>query len=513
MSLTSKGLGVALLVVAAGSCLGRSSLDDPDLVLTDAGADVTAGSGGSISTGGAGGKAGRGGSGGAAASGGAAGAAALGGGGSGGTGGTPACENCAGCCDAAGTCRAGDAVNACGRSGGVCLDCGALGFGCIDGACEGPPPPCASTCAGCCEAGGLCRFGTQSDACGANGAACQDCAALGQGCVSARCQGPPPACGPANCGGCCEAGACRTGRDVAACGAGGITCQNCSSAGRICNQPGSYCAFIPTCGAVTCPSGCCDAQGNCRSGRTDAECGSTGQRCVDCTSTAQACAPQGFCYNGTHCGADNCGGCCTATGSCGDGSTSAACGQFGVLCDNCTTKNQTCQNRVCSGSTTCPAPYPGCNPALVTTPPFTSSSCTAAELSALEAQCAGQNPGAACEQALNALLADNPTCYDCMLQFLAVDQSLVKCLAPYLSSSCNHDLSCALECSNQSCGQCGTGEQQCRDQVFQSGGQCQTWVNGAFCLQAALGGPGAFCNFNQDVGAWLRTVGSHYCGG
>jgi hypothetical protein len=184
-----------------------------------------------------------------------------------------------------------------------------------------------------------------------------------------------------------------------------------------------------------------------------------------------------------------------------------------VLCDNCTTKNLTCQNRVCSGSSTCPAPYPGCNPALVTPPPFTSSSCSATELTALEAGCKGQNPGAACEQALSSLLGSNPTCYDCMLQFLAVDQSLVKCLAPYLTSSCNHDLSCALECSNQSCGQCGTSEQQCRDQVFQAGGQCQTWVNGGFCLQAALAGPGAFCNFNQDVGAWLRAVGSHYCGG
>jgi hypothetical protein len=54
-------------------------------------------------------------------------------------------------------------------------------------------------------------------------------------------------------------------------------------------------------------------------------------------------------------------------------------------------------------------------------------------------------------------------------------------------------------------------ESVCRDQVFDSTGQCRTWLNGSFCLQAALAGPAAFCAFNDDVGAWLSAVGNHYC--
>ena len=108
--------------------------------------------------------------------------------------------------------------------------------------------------------------------------------------------------------------------------------MNCSAQGRTCTQPGSYCAFFPSCNSSTCPSGCCDAQGNCQSGNTNAACGDQGQKCVDCKQSGQSCAAQGFCYSGQHCGPDNCAGCCTATGQCRNGSSSFRCGEFGALC-------------------------------------------------------------------------------------------------------------------------------------------------------------------------------------
>ena len=69
----------------------------------------------------------------------------------------------------------------------------------------------------------------------------------------------------------------------------------------------------PACSSTTCPTGCCDAEGVCRDGRTDAACGATGQACTACASVAVGdhCAASGFCNAGPHCGPDNCGGCCT----------------------------------------------------------------------------------------------------------------------------------------------------------------------------------------------------------
>src|SRR5262245_61223997 len=143
--------------LAAPGCLGRSDVDDLDL--TADGAVGTTGFGGR-STGGtsgaSGGKAGSSGKGGASGKGGTAGkggasgkGGVAGGGGSagvggvagkggsagkGGTGGGPSCgPNCQGCCDAAGMCRPGKAINACGGGGVDCVDCSALGVNGVGG--------------------------------------------------------------------------------------------------------------------------------------------------------------------------------------------------------------------------------------------------------------------------------------------------------------------------------------------------------------------------------------------
>jgi hypothetical protein len=140
-----------------------------------------------------------------------------------------------------------------------------------------------------------------------------------------------------------------------------------------------------------------------------------------------------------------------------------------------------------------------------------STSCSSAELDQLKQACNGPQPGPGCGQYYQSLLSSNPKCYDCLLQFSA-DSAYVRCLVPFLTPGCNHDLTCASFCSNTSCGQCSPGqEDQCSSQVFGSGGQCAPWINGYFCAQAALSGPGAFCEFSGDVGDWIFSVGSHYC--
>jgi hypothetical protein len=549
---------VTLGLIAPG-CLGRSGLDDPDAPATADGGPVggaaglggrggrggTSGRGGSVGTGGSSGRGGSDGAAGTSGAGGGGTAGTLGRGGTSGRGGTAGTggtagrggtagtsgtagtagtggqagcgsQSCMGCCDRADTCLSGSEINACGTRGVDCSDCSSLGFNCTMGVCEGMPPVCGpSNCRGCCDAAGVCRVGTDTNACGRSGQSCSNCTQSNQGCVSGVCQGMPPACGPNNCGGCCDIGGrCQPGTRDNACGSRGAACSNCTTNGRTCTEPGNYCAFFPTCSSVTCPTGCCDSTGTCRTGRSNTACGASGQTCADCSASGQACAAQGFCYTGTHCGPDNCAGCCTATGMCRPGIGSASCGQYGALCDNCTAKSQTCQNQVCSNGSTCPAAYPGCSPAAATTPPFSSSSCSGTDLTSLATACAGANPGAACATFLQRLLQSNPSCYDCVLQFTGED-AVVRCVAPYLTNQCNHDLTCAVDCSNTSCNQCPAGQSEaCRNQTFGTqGGQCQSWINGYYCLQAALGGPAQFCDFDSvnDVGRWLSGVGRQYC--
>lgn len=99
-----------------------------------------------------------------------------------------------------------------------------------------------------------------------------------------------------------------------------------------------------------------------------------------------------------------------------------------------------------------------------------------------------------------------------MLQFTGGD-AYEKCLAPFLSASCNHSLTCAAQCSGATCGTCSDAQQDaCQNEVFGSGGDCEDYLTGLYCNQAALDGPAAFCQFNGDVGDWLLGVGRYFCG-
>ncbi|MCC6217852.1 MAG: hypothetical protein IT376_23540 [Polyangiaceae bacterium] len=517
-------LGLAL---ASSGCLGRSGLDDP-LRVDGGGSGGAAAADGGVS-GGAGGASGLGG-GGAGGVGGGGGLGGLGGGGfagggtggfagggTGGGGGSPGCGPCAGCCDGSGICRDGTSTNTCGLDGVTCFDCGALGLGCADGSCEGPPPTCGpANCGGCCDSTGECRLGVDADACGKGGGKCSDCTDTGRSCQAGKCEAePPPPCGPQSCSGCCSAGGvCQAGTSDFACGSAGEACESCAVNGRECTQPGSYCAFFPTCGPFSCPSGCCAASGQCLVGQSDSACGDGGSACQDCAASGQTCAPQGFCYSGPSCGPHNCAGCCTATGECRPGSASQNCGQYGALCDNCGAKGQTCQGQVCSSGSTCPKAWAGCNPSLSTPPPKQSTSCTPTVLAEVRARCDESGSDDECGDWFGQLLQSNPLCYDCLTQF-ATERAVVRCVAPYLSPDCNHALSCAVECGNESCGSCPESEQDaCSDKAFEGQGQCRPWVQGYFCLQAAYSGPASFCDWDSyggSFGAWLAGVGAEYC--
>jgi hypothetical protein len=101
-----------------------------------------------------------------------------------------------------------------------------------------------------------------------------------------------------------------------------------------------------------------------------------------------------------------------------------------------------------------------------------------------------------------------------MLQF-ASDDAYARCLAPYVTDSCNHSLSCAVDCVQTSCNNCSsTGRRSaCEDAAFTDAGECRAYVPGYYCAAVAVQGPGGFCDFDRynDLGQWWQAVGQTYC--
>jgi hypothetical protein len=170
--------------------------------------------------------------------------------------------NCAtGCCDAQGVCRPGRSNASCGTNGVACFACGP-GLDCVEGVCRCTPGACPS---GCCDEAGVCRSPSlptkpSRDACGTNGEACFACG-LGLDCLSGRCQ-----CFPTSaCAGCCNAtgDACLDGSfNDLACGAGGVSCVNCTGQRKSCVNG------VCVCTTASCPTVCCGG-----------ECCGPGQQC------------------------------------------------------------------------------------------------------------------------------------------------------------------------------------------------------------------------------------------
>ncbi len=187
------------------------------------------------------------------------------------------------------------------------------------------------------------------------------------------------------------------------------------------------------------------------------------------------------------------------------------CAQIGSTCDVSVTP-RTCQ----SEQTQCPSPYPGCNPGLLEPAPVTEKVCSATDLANAAAACQLGATTAGCTAFFQFEQRQRPTCASCLAPFdydFTASLGIVNCVVPFLSTACNHDLACLVDCAGSSCSKC-QGQQavaQCQSQAETA--QCSSFESGATCAETALtGGPGSFCAPGGNYGTWLQTVGTHYCG-
>ena len=233
-------------------------------------------------------------------------------------------------------CIPGNAQNACGVGGQQCQNC--AGGTCSNGSCS--TASCSpANCGGCCDQNGVCQGGGTSNACGLGGSFCNACPP-GSFCANGSCV-TTSSCGPENCPGCCDAnGLCEGGFDPLNCGQGGEQCFACGP-GATCQ--GGGCIINNQCNPENCP-GCCDFNGICQPGNQTFDCGSGGQTCSFCP--ANSTCQMGFCFTAPICGPQNCDGCCDQNGICQAGATNAVCGQGGESCATCPS-GFTCQGNVC----------------------------------------------------------------------------------------------------------------------------------------------------------------------
>jgi hypothetical protein len=238
-------------------------------------------------------------------------------------------------------CTADCTGKACGDSngcGGTCDGPCAAGTFCIHGLsthADGCVTCGPDTCAGCCDANGVCQTGGTQSACGSNGGACADCGAqacngvfqgnefINQcGMCGINCPPPipgqPPECVADGCGSLCPNAGCPSLP-----GQPSMTCELGANGFAMCQAQG-FC-FPGMC------DGCCDQFGNCVAGNLPSACGS-GTSCVDCVALGETCDPsaqrcQGCtpsCAEAHSCGyPDGCGGICTGSegGSCVTGAS------------------------------------------------------------------------------------------------------------------------------------------------------------------------------------------------
>ena len=275
-------------------------------------------------------------------------------------------SNCAnGCCNSSGVCVVGNTLTACGGGGVACEDCLTQGFDFCDAqkkTCARDVIACnAATCStGCCQAQApRCLGGESNQACGDNGSACVVCA-TGLVCnpASHKCEKPTSKCDFTNCLGCCDAqGVCQLGQSNAACGLKGQACEACTfgtSCGPV-GPIGGMCEGQPPCGPATC-KGCCIGD-LCQTGSQNTACGIGGVSCANCTAISEVCNGQSCQIPPPQCNPQNCpNGCCNGT-TCVTGSSNTSCGTGGQACQNCAATGGTCQGKVCQppcNAATCP---------------------------------------------------------------------------------------------------------------------------------------------------------------
>jgi hypothetical protein len=274
-----------------------------------------------------------------------------------------------GCCDATGTCRTGRDVRACGSIGARCSDCVATGFSVCSTSrvCGRDDPSCGpASCSGCCsvDEGRLrCLSGTEPSACGRSGAQCLNCTGDGRTCDPSTRACGTTSCNPSNCSGCCVGDRCLPGDAALACGDTGAQCDSCA-VGQVCRAQsggGGRCEGTSSCGPANC-GGCCNAAGQCVAGNDTTACGRGGERCAAC-GIAQVCIPEGqpnarSCQTPPACGPTNCTGCCVGN-QCvaANATTPQRCGLNGQQCQACPA------GQVCNQPTGTCVPAPECSPA------------------------------------------------------------------------------------------------------------------------------------------------------
>jgi len=224
----------------------------------------------------------------------------------------------------------------------------------VDGSPDGGPSCSARTCPqGCCDGAGNCQPGGDVTACGAAGVSCQDCKAEGFTLCDANhhaCGNVVGSCDGTDCAsGCCEGGVCFAGTDPNACGTGGQSCQQCASFGLTCG--GNHECVKVGCGPENC-AGCCFGD-QCWPGTDATACGHAGEQCGNCAAQGEACAANGGAPGGSCVGTPGCGprdcpfGCCDGNGVCQQGVQPYACGAGGSFCQNCQQFGAICQNQQC----------------------------------------------------------------------------------------------------------------------------------------------------------------------
>ncbi|AKV03538.1 hypothetical protein AKJ09_10201 [Labilithrix luteola] len=431
--------------------------------------------------------------------------------------GTTSCgpANCGGCCLPDGTCVAGTDSTACGKQGAACALC-AAGQTCApngdpnERTCQTPPACSPANCAGCCQ-GNNCVIATTPAACGKGGLSCSACK-VNEICNGGVCE-PAAGCNAANCAGCCIGDICASGNQNTACGAGGDLCTNCTGqGGKVCQ--GGTCQQ-PACGPGNC-AGCC-AGNTCVVGTQDNACGpANGAQCSNCTLNNQMCDNR-QCID--KCGPGNCAGCCLGN-ACAPGFARNACGSGGAACSNCNAAGSVCDvdARTCSAANSCPKTYNSC-PKALTTPvtPSVQKVCSTLDLDAIQSAC-GSADSASCVAAFKVLAMTSGACAACLSPFdvpFSKLEGLYRCAAPFVNADCNHSTACAVDCVDTSCDGCpAVNEDTCRGNVSGNGGQCSTYVLPTTCIAGALGN-NQLCSpltYGGSFADWIRAIGAHFCG-
>lgn len=325
---------------------------------------------------------------------------------------------------------------------------------------------------------------------------------------------PPAGCTAQTCpNGCCDSsGICRTW-SATSCGLSGTPGETCiiCDVGKTCTAQG-VCSSGGggACNATNCAAGCCGFDDKCKLGRSATECGVGGVSCQVCGAGEQ-CENQSC--TKVSCDATTCPtGCCSATGDCLPGTTEGACGSGGQACKTC--DGQTCENGQCKAiakpcdATICPNGCCDSDGTCVTSP--------------TDQKCGGG--GEACEACGTGQTCDGGKC-TCTSSSCPGCCDGDSCKAGNIPSACGKDgaacqtcqapntcvgSACAAGCSPSSCPGCCDGN-QCNFGGATDSSACG--VGGAACQKCNPGDTCASGTCNNPQSCDPSTCASGCCAG